>query len=263
MCEEKNITLSELNNILAFDKDKNGILALTAKNVALTNFIIKHDSNYRPLDDNDDSISQTIRKYGKTNNYEEILKIVKIIDNSNSTHQASMGRKGGNKGRESTAAYISSISKTDFYVRLNDGDPNLVNDIAANAIDDRYTFRFASKYCTYVARALFEDEKKDNYSIFDKVICDILPYYAWGYLGIKRTKWGIKRFYTGKYKEYRDLIDAIRFSAAKLCTREGIEENKPITRMDFDHLLWYYYKGDNPQIKNAIKLVGDETSRLS
>lgn len=192
--ELKNFTLSEWLKYLAFDMDKNGFPSLTEKNVALINFIIRHDSNYRPLDENDnDSISQTIKKYGKTRDETQILSIVKVIDKSNSTRQASLGR--GHKvadtiekkdGREKTARIISEIEN--FYQRLNERDLSLVSFIAEKAIDTRYTLSFASKFCTYMARALFSGKEADNYCIFDKVICDILPYYAWVYLGEKYTR---------------------------------------------------------------------------
>ena len=47
-------------------------------------------------------------------------------------------------------------------------------------IPDRYTFSFASKFCTYVSRYLYNS---DDYCIYDNVLCNALPYYAWAYLG--------------------------------------------------------------------------------
>ena len=37
-----------------------------------------------------------------------------------------------------------------------------------------------------------------------------------------------------------------------------------ISRKDFDHLLWYYFKGgsDNPRIVSAMHCVGKQDSRL-
>lgn len=283
----KNFTFSE--DPYEFDIDKNGFPALTTKNVVLIEFIIKHDSNYRPLDEEgDDSISLTIK-----NNYpHDIQKIVNEIDKSNSTHLASLGK--GRKvddtpeqhdGRIITANYIVGIKN--FEERLAKRDLNLVRDIAVHDSSFCYTLSFASKYCTYMARALFKGKSEaDNYCIFDKVICDILPYYAWVYLGEKHTRplrTKSKRDNTdqndstaetkiistikeefgarnGKqsYSDYCRLIDDIRDKSKEL-SRDGYH----ISRKDFDHLLWYYFKGNNPKVLEAIKLVGDDKARLT
>ena len=296
--DHKNFELSEWLKELDFDKDKNDFPTLTDKNVALINFIIKHDSNYRPLNDTeDDSISKTIKEHGETSDYGKILTIVKVIDKSNSTRQASLGKghriedtKEKKDGRELTAEYISGME--DFYERLGRGDIKLVNDIATHSIEHkdpltgqvvalRYTLSFASKYCTYMARALYENdkEKRDYYSIFDKVICDILPYYAWFYLGnneytrlsISKSKkdqntekeshsnqkivskirevFGTKGSKKG-YSGYCKLIDEIRNKSKELSGKSD-----PISRKDFDHLLWYYFKGNDKEISRALSLV--------
>lgn len=256
--------------IYSFDVDKNGFPVLTEKNVDLINFLIDNDSNYRydadPL--NVDSTYNIIKKFGRTYNINELEKIVTKIDLQNSTHQSSEGPNGGNKGRNITAQYISNIDN--LYERIKNEDAELVNEIA-EAIPTRYTFSFASKYCTYISRYLFD---ADGYSIYDLILCNILPYYVWVYLGEnhksnKKSKvaseYGTK--WKGDYKGYRDLIDRIRMKSNELI-------GYSICREDFDHLLWYYFKGDRDikdnigniihesRITRALNLVGKETSRL-
>lgn len=335
MCETVNRNLKISKDPYVFDMDKNDFPALTEENFERINFIIKHDSNYRPLDDKGtDPISKTIKDNIKkndvifSNDINDILTVVKKIDKLNSTRQSSLGPKiKGRGGQEATACYISSI--VDFYERLGKGDTTLVDDIAKHAIsiesikkakelakelkwievsnvdlegindnDEilRYTFSFASKYCAYMARALFEGEKgEDGYCIFDKVMCDILPYYAWVYLGNKgdiddkgeyirekkrktdivgeqqpipssKIKSRIKDVFANKndskYEDYRNLIDDIIHAAECLYCREYPGKQCHITRKDFDHLLWYYFKGGNPEIERALKLVGKESALL-
>ena len=296
MCEEITNTNIQPNFMFSkdpyvFDIDKNGFPALTTKNVALIEFIIHNDSNYRALGDSEtDSISKTIDNYYNPKDPKKILKIVEIIDKQNSTHLASMGRghKGDNSGRVKTANYIATIP--DITKRLENRDFELVNDIALNAIPPskdfkgRYIFSFASKYCTYVARTLFRNTKEaDNFSIFDDVISKILPYYAWTYLGDesfcrikskkRKSKEGLslspekERVSTikhtfgaknnGNYQGYCELIDKIRNAATML-----FKDDKPISRKGFDHLLWYYFKGDSKRIKKALKLVGNNSAQL-
>lgn len=245
------------DNRYKFDLDANGILALTEENVARINFIIDNDSNYRLFSDMDNlnSIGRYIadRKNVTPWNVDEILHIVTEIDKQNSTHQDSIGIKKdannptarNNGGRQKTAEYIYNIRG--LYERLENGDASLVNDIAKALyrIDGggRYTFSFASKFCTYVSQALYNS---DEYSIYDKVVSDILPYYAWAYLGkdcyFGRTKSKISKVFgiddkSGDYESYRKLIDSIRYRNKELT-------GYLILRKDFDHLLWYYFKGD-------------------
>lgn len=64
------------------------------------------------------------------------------------------------------------------------GDASLVDEIAKALYKSDgggpYTFSFASKFCTFVSNALYDNDK---YSIYDKVLNNVLPYYAWAYLG--------------------------------------------------------------------------------
>lgn len=254
----------------SFDFDKNGFPAFTEKNVELINFLIDNDSNYR-YDADSQNLNSTynmIKKFGETYNIDELEQIISKIDVQNSTHQASEGSNGGNKGRRITAEYISNIEN--LYERLRNEDAELVNEIA-EAIPTRYTFSFASKYCTYMSRYLFD---ADGYSIYDFILCNILPYYAWVYLGENHkanTKSKVASEYgargKGDYKGYRNLIDRIRMKSEAFTGYN-------IKRVDFDHLLWYYFKGDrdvksingdiiySSRITRALNMVGNNDSRL-
>jgi len=230
-----------------FDMDHNGFPAFTEENVKRINFILENDSNYRFDDEkHPDSACYCIKKLknpeSELQNKDVILEIVKRIDKQNSTRQSSMGPKkndGKKNGRDQTAEHIKDIKN--FYRRLGEGDAKLVQEIA-ESIKTRYTFSFASKYCTYVSRYLFEGdkEKEDGYCIYDKILCDILPYYAWVYLEENykaRSRSKIDEEFRGDYEKYRNLIDRIRKSSKAITDYE-------ISRKDFDHLLWYYFKGD-------------------
>lgn len=120
----------------------------------------------------------------------------------NSTHQASEGPNGGGNGLELTARCIAGIA--DVRDRLKGSDPDLVDEIAC-ALDGRYTFSFATKFCAYVSRGLFGPDgcSGGGYSIYDNVVSRALPYYAWVYAGEKN------RFYKGQcvkdpYGKFKD-----------------------------------------------------------
>lgn len=256
-------------NKYQFDLDSNGILALTEKNVALIHFIVENDSNYRsPI-----SVEKYIKDKPIPWDEKEILDIVTIIDRQNSTHQEAIGVKKdesnpnakNNGGRLKTAEYICAIDR--LYERLEIGDASLVNEIAKALFqeegDGRYTFSFASKFCTYVSQALYQT---DAYSVYDKVLHDILPYYAWAYLGERRyfakkksrvdVEFGISKRADDSYKRYRDFIDAIRRRSEELTGYQ-------ISRRDFDLLLWYYFKGDRDieDKRTKEKLYTSRTTR--
>lgn len=249
-----------------FDFDANGVLALTEDNIVRINFIIDNDSNYRLSSDieNTETVTRYVADRRDTLPWskDELLHIIIEIDRQNSTHQDSIGVKKddsaskNNGGREKTAEYIYNIHN--LYARLEAGDPSLVNDIAKALYKEegggRYTFSFASKFCTYVSQALYDSDK---YCIYDRVVSDVLPYYAWAYLGddsyFARSKSKISRMFgiddnNGDYAAYRLLIDKIRKRNEELT-------GYLISRKDFDHLLWYYFKGDYDQKDKETKRV--------
>lgn len=259
-----------------FDFDANGVLALTGENVERIRFLIENDSSYRTDTSAEETkdIKDLCKKYQSegvlTNNERRklIKSLVTSIDKANSTHQASEGPGGGGNGREKTAEYISNKIEN-LEKRLEAGDPSLVDDIADKSIDGRYTFSFASKFCTYAARELYPGE--DKYSIYDKVVRTALPYYSCVYLGEEMRLWrgrcikdpyskfGDKKFKNEdewKYKRYSDLIGEI-IKANKMKT--GYE----ISRENFDNLLWYYFKGERSRIEKTRNCISKENREES
>lgn len=135
------------------DRDENGFLAITQKNVNLINFVISVDSKYREDFDDayNDSVCKCIQTYGETTDCRKIETIVKKIDKINSTHQSVSGyEKGQNNGIQLTAEYISKID--DFYNRLKAGDADIVNNLA-KVYENRTTLSFASIFCKKLIRS--------------------------------------------------------------------------------------------------------------
>lgn len=63
--------------------------------------------------------------------------------------------------------------------KLKKANTGLVDEIA-KAVPQISKFSFASKFCTYVS--IYKDKNPNAYSIYDKVISEILPYYEWKFL---------------------------------------------------------------------------------
>ena len=93
-----------------------------------------------------------VEKYMKN---DPLYRVIESIDRMNSTHLASEGPKGGNKGRLKTAKFVYSIKN--FKERLFKGDPLLVNEIATRGHEKgaKNNFSFASKFCAYLCRYIF------------------------------------------------------------------------------------------------------------
>ncbi len=246
--------------------DKNYI-AFTKNNIDLIEFCISVDSSYRNAFNGKEGSSAELIKNHWDFRKEEIENIVKKIDKENSTHLAVSGYKtttqdkSNNKNNEGIGEVVEKIlSISDFEGRLRNADPNLVNEIAG-ADKNVSKFSFASKFCSYVSRYRFNNH--NAYSIYDRVISEILPYYEWKYLGVegiharrKRNKLKeivstVKNFadknkfdYEGYNKLIGEIIKAIN-------NKEKIEVNRTI----FDKILWYYYKGDEQLRKDALQEI--------
>ncbi len=247
----------------SFDLDGNGMPAVSRKNIALVNALALFDPGYRASVDvnNEKSSARLIREaYENDPDFlsenDTVLEIVKRIDKENSTHlSVSGGGKGGEtqaaQGRDLTAKKICCLPN--LLCRLRQGDTELVKEIAG-AVDGRNNFSFATKFCAFVSRALFEGEEADRYCIYDKVVSDVLPYYAYIYLGEtkykKRKTSAIEDLFKEEkdYAGYKGLIDRIR-EAAKEKTAVSI------TRRDFDLLLWFWFRRDENRVKAALSLI--------
>lgn len=231
----------------------------TQNNIELINFCLSIDSSYRDAF-NPTSIGSSA--YLITNEWsfdkDTIQDICERIDKENSTHLAVSGHnKGDNKGVGAVVKKILDID--DFETRLKKEDADLVNEIA-KAVPEISKFSFASKFCTYVS--IYKDKNPNAYSIYDKVISEILPYYEWKFLPtteihakINRNKKVVSTIETDfakkgsfKYEGYNELIGQIIEAINK-------EKKLNIDRLTFDRMLWYYYKGDEKLRQEALNEI--------
>ena len=230
----------------------------TQNNIELIDFCLSIDSSYRDAF-NPTSIGSSA--YLITNEWsfdkDTIKDICERIDKENSTHLAVSGHnKGDNKGVDAVVKKILDID--DFETRLKKEDADLVNEIA-KAVPEISKFSFASKFCTYVS--IYKDKNPNAYSIYDKVISEILPYYEWKFLHTtknaqknrnKKVVSTIENTFAKKgsfnYEGYNKLIGQIN---------EAINKEKKLTidRLTFDRMLWYYYKGDEKLRQEALNEI--------
>jgi len=212
-----------------------------------------------------------------------LYKVIESIDKINSTHLSSEGNskkdngtsnEKRNKGRAKVAAKIREIGGQNLNNLLENADTEIVNKIADSLVGGKHNFSFATKFCSYVSiHAL----GKDNYCIYDEILQSVLPYYAYMYVDDFKKKYpyiyktinatksnGYKTrneslVYQYKiddnYAGYKKLIDEI-INGIKNKTGENI------SYADFDHLVWYYFKGSKNKILFAMsKLPENKVSR--
>ena len=245
--------------------DDNNILKLSQHNAQFISAVVRIDTNYRKSFDENNDLSAAFYIHHHSNDFagnEDILyEICKRIDRENSTHLSVSGNHpGDNRGIELMSIGLSQI--THLRERLFRGDGQLVNEIS-RLVDGQNKFSFATKFCASMCRYLFNGKKADNYVRYDRYIAEILPYYLWkhhvgneNYIRVGRIHY--KSTIESNFKEERDyqgfkeLIDRIRIAAA-------IDNNtETLSREEFDALVWYYYKGSDKEIENALRIAARE-----
>ncbi len=260
-------------DVFKLETDEYGAPKFTQGNFKLINTFLKYDSNYNSAEDSQvflfaktyggilSKLKQeffnfkTIEDYGSEEEYmkkDPLYIVIESIDKMNSTHLASQGQKGGNRGRIETAKGVYNLEN--FKERLFLADTKLVNDIAK--FGGKNNFSFASKFCAYLCRYIYKgEEQENNYCIYDEVVQSVLPYFAYKY-GVEEWQqtyassvregkvhnrsvvWKIKdsKEDENSYAKYIGLIKTI------------IEKIKEESKIDvtfeaFDHMLWYFFKG--------------------
>lgn len=152
---------------------------------------------------------------------------ISLIDNTNSTHLFQHKRQ---INLVELAKKICDIP--DFDRRVKQGDIELVNELA-KANGNVNLFSFATKYCCYHNRNLYG---KDDYSIFDNVLKNSLPFYNY-YTDdqdiVKITRYELEQWRKGfDYKAYHDYIGKILESLEK-------KFGALIGRRQFDRFIWW------------------------
>ena len=250
----------------------------TQNNFKLINTFLKYDSNYNGVEDDTSTVfnktyggiltkeKENFFNFKKVENYtteDEYIKndslylVIESIDRMNSTHLASEGQKGGNRGRIKTAQGVYNIKN--FRERLFNADAKLVDEIAW--FGGKNNFSFASKFCSYLCRYLFKDlPQENNYCIYDEVVQSVLPYFASYYKADLEKRYyatyirkGIKHNHStvcniktsGGYSEYIKLVNAI-------VEKIKVESNIDVTYEAFDHMLWYFFKGQSSKIQELM-----------
>ena len=178
-----------------------------------------------------------------SNTLEEIIyEAVSAVDRENSTHLTAdndvSDYKDNGAGRREIANRLCGIPN--LRERLYRRDFELITEIRKKTANDkgRKNYSFATKFCHYACMYLFNDEERDNFSIYDKILRDALVEYAKRYKIQKETNQNYTIEDFDNYKTYSHVIDSIREKAARMNNEEKV------TRNGFDHLLWYYHKGN-------------------
>lgn len=162
-------------------------------------------------------ITRCLKKYPANTDPDLVAMKIGLIDITNSTH---LSQHKSKISMAELANIIASIPHIDE--RISKGDPGVVNAIAGSN-GKINLFSFASKYCCYHNRNLYE---KDDYSIFDSVLKEYLPHYFDDVTKGQIQNWQ-KNF---EYEAYNDYI------TRKL---DELEITVEYRKRKFDHFVWY------------------------
>ena len=244
-----------------FDTDQNGFPLFTIKNLALLEALLRYDSNYSASEDPSDRTTYAgmLDENGVPTTVDEIRDVVRSIDKVNSTHLASEGPTGGRRGIDLTVEAIAAIP--DLADSLRSRNDELIDVIAVAG--GKNNFSFATKFCAYTC-VYANDISSDNYCIYDRVLAEVLPYYAYLYADDRVLEKTCRVNRKGKvvstvekccrdghdYALYRALVDAIIDGV------KGQAGLQCLPYKQFDQLLWYYFKGDNRKIDHALSCIG-------
>ena len=189
-------------------------LPLTEENIEEQHKVVGASSNYGK---EGLIIHDVLNAFPLHNDLNTIAMKIAVIDVTNSTHLSQY------KSRLSLYDLAKVILEIpNFDDRLAEGDPELVNIIARN-IGAVNMFSFASKYCTYHNVEIYG---RDDYSIFDGIVKNTLPYY-------------IPCLTVNRIDTWRRNFDYETFNE---CVGNLLDENNihiPFRRRKFDHFLWY------------------------
>ena len=183
---------------------------------------------------------------------------------------------------------------------LNEPDPKLVRTLALAAQErarrekqcdiNKNNFSFATKFCHHASRYSGEtdDPGKAKYCIYDKVVGEVLPYYAYAYMPaadiedfcnrnaekcdggiITKSRYSSSCFWiaatikelvaSDKYEEYADLYCSVRDGINNWRKDHGSLAKGEISFEEIDSLIWYYFKGARlDEARKRLKGLGGD-----
>lgn len=163
---------------------------ITNETIEEADKIVAETDNYGP---EMEMITRCLHKFPDNTDPYVVAMKVGLIDITNSTH---LSQHKSKISMVELSSIIASIPDID--ARIKAGDPEVVN-LIARSNGKINLFSFASKYCCYHNRNLYE---RDDYSILDTVLKDYLPRY---FGDVTRNQ--IQRWQDSfNYKAYNDYI---------------------------------------------------------
>lgn len=179
-----------------------------------TEALVQGTDNYGP---ENELIKRCLNRFPSNTDPDVVAMKMGLIDITNSTH---LSQHKSKINMAELSCIIASIPNID--ARIKAGDPEVVNEIAKS--NDRIKlFSFASKYCCYHNRILYD---KDDYSILDTVLKENLPRYFDDITRSQIQKWQDSL----NYKAYNDYITK-KLDECNITVKQR--------KKKFDHFVWY------------------------
>lgn len=215
---EEEILITVPSNLLDLENDEFLMVRINKHNSDIIEERLRKDPKYKPIG------KQAFGKHYRNGNLSEdaCFEIIDRIATENST-------RSSKEVSRLLAKYICEDSNN-FYVRLNNGEPKLVDDMVYFLLNNnqRKDKSLISKVCRYLNEWIYG---KDSYTINDSFIRGALPYYL-AYHKVDTSPWSGKKIEEMSYVDFFNLFDELK----KLFP--------DLSRHQLDHLIWYSYKSD-------------------
>ena len=209
------IKLNKPQNIKSELKPK---MDLTCENLELVEKMIEADPKYGP---EQKLIESVLIRFPDNNDIEIVAMKIGVIDVTNSTRLFQY--KQNISLYDIAELIVNRIN--DFNKRIEDGDITLISEISrkTKSLYNRNLFSFASKYCHYHNRFLYQN---DDFSIYDTIVRKKLPECFTDITESILENWRE----TSNYEAYNKYIEK------KLNELKITINNR---RRKFDHYFWY------------------------
>ncbi len=182
------------------------------------------EPRYKHYREEEICLLKTFKRYPTNNDFCSVLIKVCVLDSLYSTNVGKMKGMEGESGIYAMAKQISSAHDLDEQIK--EGKPEAIELIADKIIINSHCFSFATKYCFHSYKALYDEDFKNPYPIYDKFVNYMLSYF----------KDRIPQLNIGKIKKFNNLPNLVSSIKSLIIYLE--EQGGKYTFRDIDHYLW-------------------------
>lgn len=235
----------EKSNGLMLRADDDGLVQLDEDNIAIAGAMIRDNPSYRKSFNSNiegttayciHRLIDDIRSSGSMLTESIVYNAVVAVDKDNSTHlnadgcgRAQLTNRIVSYGKEQLIIDITNPKGTDYKLikHLSTDTEPTGHASSGKQYKPRSNRSFASKFCHFLCYYYFDDERKDNFPIYDNIMLNALPLYL--------DKYSINYGNKERLKTYKNYVEAIEALTKKM--------QFDVSKNALERLIWYYHNG--------------------